>query len=48
MHLVKLHWQAKSRATLRLLLPVNSRAIRRALLPAKSQPQARLLVTEAG
>ena len=36
MHLAKLRWQAKSRAT------------PRALLPANSQAQAKLLVTAAG
>ena len=36
MHLAEPHWQAKSRAT------------PRALLPANSQAQAKLLVTAAG
>ena len=36
MHLAKPRWQAKSRATLRALLPANSRVMRRALLQANA------------
>ena len=46
MHSAKLRRQAKSRATLRALVPANPRAIRRFLLRAKSQPQAKLLVAQ--
>jgi hypothetical protein len=46
MHSATLHRQAKSRVTLRALVPVNSQAIRQFLLRAKSQPQAKLLVAQ--
>jgi hypothetical protein len=40
MHLVKLRWQAKCQATLRVPLPANSPALRRGLFQANSREKA--------